>query len=66
MHRLTLRALILPLVIGDVTFTSVTASLSLLKVNTPNWPVAGVQIAGQVLFPGGEPDSAILITLAHL
>ena len=54
-----------PLIIGDVTFTSITASLSLLNVNTPSWPVAGVEVAGQTLFPGGEPDSAILITFAN-
>jgi hypothetical protein len=54
-----------PLIIGDVTFTSVTASLSLLNVNTPSWPVAGDEVAGQTLFPGGEPDSAILITFAN-
>ena len=54
-----------PLIIGDVTFTSITASLSLLNVNTPSWPVAGDEVAGQTLFPGGEPDSAILIAFAN-
>ena len=54
-----------PLIIGDVTFTSVTASLSLLNVDTPNWPVAGEEVAGLALFPGGEPDSAILISFAN-
>jgi len=53
-----------PLVIGDITFTSVTASLSLLNLQPPNWTVTSGEITGLALFPGGEPDSAIRITFA--
>jgi hypothetical protein len=52
-----------PLVLGDVTFTSLTGALSLFDIS--HWPANGTEVESTTLFPGGEPDSAISITFAH-
>ena len=53
------------LTIGSVTFTSVTAELSILDVAASGWAANGTEVAGKTLFPGGEPDSAIAISFAN-
>lgn len=53
------------LTIGDVTFASVTAELSILDITASGWAADGTEVAGKTLFPGGEPDSAISILFAH-
>jgi hypothetical protein len=54
-----------PLTIGDVTFTSLTGTLSILNISQSGWPADGTEVASKTLFPGAEPDSAISITFAH-
>jgi hypothetical protein len=49
-------------VIGDVTFTSLTGTLSIFDISVSGWGADGSEVASQTLFPGGEPDSAISIT----
>lgn len=53
-----------PLTIGNVTFASVTGTLSILDVAVSGWSANGTAVNDQALFPGGEPDSAIVITFA--
>jgi hypothetical protein len=53
-----------PLVIGDATFSSVTAQLSILNITVSGWAADGTEVGGNTLFPGGEPDSAIAIDFA--
>ena len=54
-----------PLVVGDVTFTSLTGQLSLLDISAAGWAADGTEVASKTLFPGGEPDSAIAIDFAN-
>jgi hypothetical protein len=49
-----------PYTVNGVTFTSVTGSL--IRFNISHWPANGTEIQSYALFPGAEPDSAILIT----
>jgi hypothetical protein len=53
-----------PVTFGDVTFTSLTGMLSIFDISVAGWPADGTEVASKTLFPGGEPDSAILITFA--
>jgi hypothetical protein len=50
-----------PFTIGDVTFSSLTGSLSILDISVSGWAANGTEVASRTLFPGGEPDSAIAI-----
>jgi hypothetical protein len=52
-------------VIGDVTFSSLTAQLSILNITVSGWAADGTEVAGNTLFPGGEPDSTIAIDFAN-
>jgi hypothetical protein len=53
-----------PLVIGEVTFSSVTAQISVFNITVSGWAADGTEVSGNTLFPGGEPDSAIAIDFA--
>lgn len=53
------------LTIGDVTFTSLTGNLSILDLDVAGWAANGTEVSGNTLFPGGEPDSAIVIDFAR-
>lgn len=53
-----------PVTFGDVTFTSLTGTLSIFDISVAGWPADGTEVASKTLFPDGEPDSAILITFA--
>jgi hypothetical protein len=53
-----------PATFGDVTFTSITGTLSLFDITLAGWAADGTEVASKTLFPGGEPDSAILIQFA--
>lgn len=55
-----------PTSFGDVTFTSITGTLSILDITVSgSWSADGTEIASRTLFPGGEPDSAILIEFTN-
>lgn len=54
-----------PLTFGDVTFTSLTGTLSVFDISLAGWPADGTEVASKTLFPGGEPDSAISITFTN-
>ena len=46
--------------IGDVTFTSLTGTLSIYNITASGTcSAAGTEVAHNTLFPGAEPDSAI-------
>jgi hypothetical protein len=53
-----------PVTFGDVTFTSLTGTLSVFDISLAGWSADGTEVASKTLFPGGEPDSAISITFA--
>jgi hypothetical protein len=49
-----------PLTIGDVTFTSLTGTLSIYNITASGtWSADGTEVVYNTLFPGAEPDSAI-------
>src|SRR5689334_10683896 len=54
-----------PFIIDDVTFPSLTGSLSILDISVSGWPADGTEVASHTLFAGGEPDSAIAIDFAE-
>jgi len=54
-----------PVTFGDITFTSVTGTLSVFDISLAGWSADGTEVASKTLFPGGEPDSAISITFAQ-
>ncbi|MBS0164734.1 MAG: hypothetical protein JSR29_01500 [Nitrospira sp.] len=55
-----------PVTVGDVTFTSITGTLSVFDITVSgSWGADGTEIASKTLFPGGEPDSAILIEFTN-
>jgi hypothetical protein len=54
-----------PFVVGDVTFASVTGTLSIFDISVSGWAADGTEVASKTLFPGGEPDSAISIAFAN-
>lgn len=55
-----------PTTFGDVTFTSLTGTLSIFDITlSGSWGADGTEVASKTMFPGGEPDSAILITFAN-
>jgi len=54
-----------PVTFGDVTFTSLTGTLSVFDISLADWSADGTEVASKTLFPGGEPDSAISITFAN-
>lgn len=54
-----------PVTFGDVTFTSLTGTLSIFDISLAGWAADGTEVASKTLFPGGEPDSAISITFAE-
>lgn len=55
-----------PATFGDVTFTSLTGTLSIFDITVSgSWGADGTEVASKTLFPGGEPDSAILIEFTN-
>lgn len=52
------------LTIGNVTFSSLTGNLSIFDIGVAGWAANGTEVNGRTLFPGGEPDSAIVIDFA--
>lgn len=54
-----------PATFGEVTFTSLTGTLSIYDISLSTWSIPGGEVASKTLFPGAEPDSAISITFAH-
>src|SRR5687768_8518642 len=46
-----------PLIIDDVTFTSLTGQLSILDITVSGWSADGTEVSGKTLFGGAEPDS---------
>jgi hypothetical protein len=53
-----------PLILGDVTFTSLTGTLTLFNISGSGFAQNLEQISSFTLFPGAEPDSAIVIEFA--
>jgi hypothetical protein len=54
-----------PVTFGNVTFFSLTGTLSVFNISLAGWAADGSEVASRTLFPGGEPDSAISITFTN-
>lgn len=53
-----------PVMFGELTFQSLTGTLSIFDIALADWSADGTEVASKTLGPGGEPDSAIAITFS--